>query len=154
MTAKTKVKKRKFSELSEVPLSAWIAVMRANVPEKLLKIVDEIDSAGDARLTRLTMLKKWFEQPDRLVHFALWIESRTSSRKGKTKGEAATPFRAVRALLADLDRVHPQIDLDAARALHDRLRAFQNEYRNDRWIFTHEALEDEPSKSSQPQHHR
>jgi hypothetical protein len=107
--------------------------MRTTVPEKLLKIVDDIDANGDANLTRLTVLKKWFEMPGRLKPFALWVAARASSRKGKTEGDAATLFGEARALLADLDRVHPQIDMRAARALHDRLRAFQNEYRNDRW---------------------
>jgi hypothetical protein len=108
--------------------------MQTCVPEKLLQIVEEIDARGDANLTRLTVLKKWFETPGRLVPFALWIASRASSHKGKTKGEAATLFREVRLLLAKLDRVHPQVDLEAARALHDRLRAFQSEYRHDCWV--------------------
>ena len=31
--------------------------MRTAVPEKILKIIDEIDAHGNARLTRLTVLK-------------------------------------------------------------------------------------------------
>jgi len=107
--------------------------MRTDVPEKLLKIVDDIDAKGDVNLTRLTVLKKWFEKPGRLAPFALWIASRASSRKGKTKGDAATLFREARALFAKLERVRPEIDRAAARSLYDRLRAFQNDYRNDDW---------------------
>ena len=36
--------------------------MRTNIPEKLLKIVEEIDENGNASLTRLTVLKKWLER--------------------------------------------------------------------------------------------
>jgi hypothetical protein len=32
--------------------------MRTKIPEKLLKIVDDIDVQGQANLTRLTVLKK------------------------------------------------------------------------------------------------
>ena len=38
------------------------ASMRTAVPEKLLKIVDEIQANGDVPITRLTVLKKWFEK--------------------------------------------------------------------------------------------
>ena len=36
--------------------------MRTKIPEKLLKIVEERDAQGQANLTRLTVLKKWFER--------------------------------------------------------------------------------------------
>jgi hypothetical protein len=107
--------------------------MRTPVPEKLLKIVKDIDEQGDANLTRLTVLKKWFEKPGRLVPFALWIASRASSRKGKTKGEAAELFREARRLLADLHVHAPKLNRAKAELLHSRLVEFQDEYRNDRW---------------------
>jgi len=107
--------------------------MRTHIPEKLLKIVEEIDDLGSARLTKLTVLKKWFERPERLCAFVIWIAARSVSGKGKASGEAAKLFREARALLAGLDKVHPELDRQAARALHDRLRDFQNEYQNQRW---------------------
>ncbi len=103
------------------------------VPEKLLKIIEDIEAKGSVNLTRLTVLKKWFDRRERLVAFAVWVADRATSRKGKTIGEAATLFREVRALLKRPARVRPQVDTDAARRLHDRLRAFQNEFRPDRW---------------------
>lgn len=109
------------------------ASMRTSVPEKLLAIVDDIDANGDANLTRLTVLKKWFETPGRLAPFALWIAARAASRKGKTQGEAATLFREARAIVANLDRINPVLDRDAAARLHSQLVAFQNEYRHDQW---------------------
>ena len=106
---------------------------RTNVPEKLLKIVDEIDERGSANSTRLTVLKKWFERPERLSAFAIWVASKAVSRKGKTSGAAAELFREARTLFAGLDRLHPVLDRHTAQALHDRLREFQNEYQNQQW---------------------
>lgn len=107
--------------------------MRTNIPEKLLKIIEEIDEHGNASLTRLTVLKKWFERPERLSAFAVWIAARAVSHKGKTTGAAAELFREARTLLKDLDRLHPKLECQAAQALHDRLRDFQNEYQNQQW---------------------
>ena len=47
--------------------------MRTTCPEKILKIIADIDTQGNASLTRLTVLKKWFEHPGRLSVFALWV---------------------------------------------------------------------------------
>jgi hypothetical protein len=107
--------------------------MRTNVPEKLLKIVEEIDARGDANLTRLAVLKKWFERPGRLSAFGVWAAARASSRKGKSGGVAGQLVADARAMLAGADTVHPTLDRQAAQNLHDRLREFQNEYQNQRW---------------------
>ena len=40
--------------------------MHTQVPETRLAIVEDIDAHGSASLTRLTVLKKWFEHPGRL----------------------------------------------------------------------------------------
>jgi hypothetical protein len=42
-----------------------------DIPEKLLKISAEIAVRGNANLTRLTILKKWFGHPGRLSPFAI-----------------------------------------------------------------------------------
>lgn len=107
--------------------------MRTDVPEKLLKIADDIAARGNVPLTRLTVLKAWFDGLDRLKGFAVWLAGRASSRTGKSKGEAAELFKAARALLAKADRYRPQLDRAAARDLHERLVAFQNEYQNQQW---------------------
>ena len=54
------------------PPETGFTFMRTNIPEKLLKIVEEIDEHGNASLTRLTVLKKWLERPERLSAFAIW----------------------------------------------------------------------------------
>jgi hypothetical protein len=107
--------------------------MRTAIPEKLLKIIGEIDEHGNTNLTKLTVLKKWFEHPGRLPTFAVWVARRAVARKGKTNGAAAEYFIEARTLLTGLDEIHPELDRQAVEALHDRLRDFQNEYREDRW---------------------
>lgn len=107
--------------------------MRTNVPEKLLKIVDEIDEQGQASLTRLTVLKKWFERPERLSAFAIWVAARAISRRGKTSGAAAALFLEARTLLAGLDEITPKLTRHAARQLRDRLQDFQHEYKKQQW---------------------
>lgn len=106
---------------------------RTNVPEKLLKIVDEIAERGEANLTRLTILKKWFEEGGRLTAFALWVAARASSRKDKTKGEAAELFREAQMLVRGLDQRRLQLDKQGACCLYERLQAFQQETRRGHW---------------------
>lgn len=107
--------------------------VRTDVPEKLLKIVEEIDTHGQANLTRLAVLKRWFEPPRRLSAFAIWVATRATSRKGKTSGAAAELFREAKALLAGLDKVCPALNRQASEKLHGRLRDFQNKHENQRW---------------------
>ena len=73
--------------------------MRTTVPEKLLKVIDDIDTQGNASLTRLTVLKKWFEHPGRLQVFGLWVARQAAGRKGKTQDGAAALLDEARALL-------------------------------------------------------
>lgn len=107
--------------------------MRTNVPEKLLAIVDEIELNGNANLTRLTVLKKWFNTAERLSAFGLWIASRAVSRKGKTTGFAGELFKASRQLLKDWGVDSSGPDQASAEYLHKRLRDFQSEYKNQKW---------------------
>jgi len=107
--------------------------MRTDVPEKILKIADEIAERGYANVMRLTVLKKWFKQPERLVAFAWWVAARATALKGKTSGEAGRLFAESRALLNGLDRLRPKPDRQAAAQLHDRLHGFQNEYDRQQW---------------------
>src|SRR5216683_1824831 len=106
------------------------------VPEKILKIIEDIDTQGNVPLTRLTVLKKWFEGPGRLPAFGLWIARRASGRKGKTKDGAGDLLNETRALLgsaATRESLFLQIDRAAAQSLHDRARDFQNEFQKQQW---------------------
>ena len=110
--------------------------MRTHVPEKLLAIVEEIDTHGSASLTRLTVLKKWFEHPGRLPAFGLWIAKRASGRKGKTMAEAGALLNDARALLgttATREDFLRSVEHGAAKRLHDRARDFQNEFPHQQW---------------------
>ncbi|MEN9678852.1 MAG: hypothetical protein RIS76_4748 [Verrucomicrobiota bacterium] len=109
---------------------------RAAVPEKIQKIVDDIDTQGNESLTRLAVLKKWFEHPDRLSAFGLWIARRAAGRKGKTKGDAGALLNETRALLGTAsirESLFQQIDRKAAEDLHYRARDFHSEFQNQQW---------------------
>lgn len=107
--------------------------MRTSVPEKLLRVVDEIDMHGHANLTRLTVLKKWFDRPERLSAFALWTASRAISRKGKTGGTAAALFQEARVLVCGLDTATPKLNRRSAQRLYNRLRDFHHTYTKQQW---------------------
>jgi len=118
--------------LTDIALS--VRPMRSNVPEKLLAIVEEIDARGCANLTRLTVLKKWFERPGRLPAFGLWVAQRAAGQKGRTKAGAGALLDEARTLLGSTStRRQPAIDRRAALSLHDRARDFQNEHEEHRW---------------------
>jgi hypothetical protein len=106
------------------------------VPEKILKIIEDIETKGDVPLTRLTVLKKWFEQPRRLSAFGLWIARKASGRKGKTKGEAGDLLNETRLLLgtsSTRESLFQKINRKAATSLHDRAKDFHSEFRNQAW---------------------
>ncbi len=105
----------------------------ANLREKLLKIAEDIAERGNANLTRLTVLKKWFGHAGRLPPFAIWVASRAFSGKGKPGVEATELLHQARALLAKVNPYAPKVDRKSAKVLHDRLQTFQNEYKNQEW---------------------
>jgi hypothetical protein len=110
--------------------------MRTAVPEKIQKIIADIDTQGNVSLTRLTVLKKWFEHPGRLSAFGLWVARQAAGRKGKTKDGAGALLDEARALLgsaATRESLYQPIDRAAAKSLHDRAREFHNEFQNQQW---------------------
>ena len=110
--------------------------MRTAVAEKILKVIADINSQGNASLTRLTVLKKWFEHPGRLSAFGLWIARRAAGRNGRTTGEAGALLNEARALLGTAvpqENLLQQINRKAARSVHNRARDFHDEFRNQEW---------------------
>lgn len=110
--------------------------MRTQVPEKLLTIVEEMDTHGFASLTRLTVLNEWFEHPGRLPAFGLWIAKRAAGRKGKTKAAAGALLDEARALLgttATREGFLRAPEPRAAKLLHDRARDLQIESEPQIW---------------------
>ncbi|KAA6183719.1 hypothetical protein F2Q65_14865 [Thiohalocapsa marina] len=106
--------------------------MAATIHQKLASIVEEIDRKGFAELTRLTVLKKWFDRPGRLIAFALWIAEQAAAEDVPASDPAAALLADARALLADV-QARGALTPMAMRALHGRLKAFQDEHTNLRW---------------------
>ena len=105
--------------------------MRTNVPEKILKVIADIDTHGNVPATRLTVLKTWFEHPGRLPAFGLWVARRAAGRRGKTKGEYEVLLKTAGSLLGPAstrDSVFSQPDRQALESLHTRASAAQNEF--------------------------
>jgi len=107
--------------------------LRTNIPEKLLKIGADIESNGPQNLTRLTVLKKWFETSGSLPSFAIFIAKRASSKRGKSKGDEAVLFDHANDLLRDVDIYNPEISLERARQLCTELSKYQSEIRKHKW---------------------
>ncbi len=107
--------------------------MGVNVPEKLRAVARDIAAEGSANLTRLAVMKKWFEPPHRLAAFAVWVARRSASTKRKGRGPAARLLSQARRLLRDVNPYAPRLDRQAARALHERLWNFQNDLERQRW---------------------
>lgn len=107
--------------------------MRTTVPEKIIEIIDDIETRGNVPLTRLTVLKGWLKYPGRLPALGLWIARRSAGRKGKTIGEYGALLREASALLGPAptgDRLFGEINRPAAEAFHARARDSQNEYQD------------------------
>jgi hypothetical protein len=100
---------------------------------RLQRIVEDIRQSGCAEQTRLTILKKWFEPVGRLASFGLFIARNAWQNTDRANGEAAALLGEARDLLAGVDILAPAVPSAAARNLHGRVVAFQNEHRNVHW---------------------
>ena len=107
--------------------------MHTKIPEKLRAIAEEIATRGEAKTTRLTVLKKWFERPERQVAFAIWVAVQALAGKGRTAGAAGELFAASRKLLGKVNPFAPKLARKAAEGLYQRLREFQSEYQKQPW---------------------
>lgn len=110
--------------------------MKTGTYEKLLKIIATIDATGNASLTRLTVLKKWFEIPGRLPAFALWLARRAVLCNPKTGGEAGALFDDALGLLGAVgnsQHIANRLNIKAAEGLHGRLKNFQNVFKRQQW---------------------
>jgi hypothetical protein len=105
----------------------------ANMPLKLLKVVTDIKESGYANLTRLTVLKKWFETPRRLASFGIFIATQAARQPRKTTDGTTELFREVDEILVNVDVFDPNIPPTDATRVHARLQAFQNERRDIKW---------------------
>ena len=101
--------------------------------EKLNAVIREIDSSGHANPTRLTVLKKWFEQTGRLPTFGLWVAARAASRAGTPDGAAGELSEEARGILTGWLREEASPPRADAVRLRARLRAFQDRYQRQKW---------------------
>jgi hypothetical protein len=108
--------------------------MRITVPDKLTKIAREIVESGFASLTRLTVLKKWFEQdPKRLSSFVVFIARQASAEECRTSEESVELFRETGELLKATAMYDPKLDRNAVEKLSRRLHEFQSSYKKQQW---------------------
>jgi hypothetical protein len=82
---------------------------------KLQKIVVEIKECGHANLTRLTVLKKWFEPAHRLRSFGIFIANRASRRTHQATNETADLFREAHEILAGVNVLLKRSDRTPSR---------------------------------------
>lgn len=107
--------------------------MTRRIQDKLTAIVDEIDRTGHASQMRLTVLKKWLERPGRLQRFALSVAARAASAEDVAESEDPCLLDLAQGLLGDWSLDAPAPDRVAAKILHGRLKAFQDEYKRLQW---------------------
>jgi len=100
---------------------------------KLQKLIEDIKEHGNANLTKLTILKKWFETPSRLTSFGIFIARSACQSTLKTTGDAASLLGDAKLLLTDVDVFESGISHGTAAKLHGRLMSFQNEHRRLEW---------------------
>jgi hypothetical protein len=110
-----------------------LAVAVSPILEKLNAVIREIDSSGRANPTRLTVLKKWFEQTGRLPAFGLWIAARAASRAGIPDGTAGELSEEARGILTGWLREEGSPPRADAVRLRARLRALQDTYQRQKW---------------------
>jgi hypothetical protein len=82
--------------------------MQTNITEKLQDIVTDVKALGHANLTRLTVLKKWFEAPSRIMSFGAFIAIQASRQTRKTTKEVEQLLCEAREILVDVDLFTPK----------------------------------------------
>lgn len=107
--------------------------MPTHIAERLIGIANQIEDSGSVALTKLTILKRWFERPSRLSSFAIFVAKNACSQEDKMTRDAAMLFREARQLFAEVDVYAPNVSRVEAEELHRRLKGFQNAYKNSYW---------------------
>ncbi|MGB5832680.1 MAG: hypothetical protein WBG92_11910 [Thiohalocapsa sp.] len=71
--------------------------------DKLRSIIDAVERDGHAEITRLTVLKRWFDRPTRLRRFGFLIAqwAATQGPSGSADSNAQIIFVRARELLAE-----------------------------------------------------
>lgn len=108
--------------------------MKKTTTDKILLLIGEIEATGFQNTTRLTVIKKWLEGEGRLHSFAAFMAKKVLSRKRAAKDPQEGALLAqARELFEGVDAFGPKLDKKAAEKLYDRLKAYQNKYRQMQW---------------------
>ena len=81
----------------------------ADISRKLQKIIADIHECGHASVTRLTVLKKWFEIPDRVPFFGVSIAKQTLKQVGKATTTSWSPILKKMIALASVETQHAKV---------------------------------------------
>lgn len=108
--------------------------IKTTIEHKLIALAGEIESTGFANTTRLTVVKKWCQEPARLKALAVFIAKSTLANKATSMhGRERELWVHSQDLFAYADPTVDQISYAEAEALMTQLVEFQSEYRHDRW---------------------
>lgn len=108
-------------------------MMPASVQDQLAMVIAEIDRTGHADVQRLTVLKKWFHRPGRLIAFGLWIAQQAAAPGGAPGRPGDELLAQAQVLLAGLRPSGASLDWSAVETLYRRAKAFQSEFESQRW---------------------
>ena len=101
---------------------------------KLCALADEIERTGFANTTRLTVVKKWLNEPVRLRAVAVFIAMRTLTKGVKpAKDQERELWDRSMDLFGGMDPVAERFDTKKAAELLRQLVAFQNQHEHNRW---------------------
>ena len=108
---------------------------RVSTSEKIRRIVHDIDLLGNAPLTRLTVLKKWLEAPNRLPTLGLWIASRAASENAGMEPKEAALIEKARVFLRGMNKTEKRnqtLNRRSIEALHEAAQ-YKREFRSHQW---------------------
>lgn len=101
---------------------------------KLGALAEEIERTGFANTTRLTVIKKWLQEPGRLHALAVLVAKRVLEKVSPPADDQAQELwdRSLR-FFNNLDPFGDLFDAKDAEDLHKHLVEFQNEHRRGQW---------------------
>ena len=109
---------------------------RVSTSEKIRQIVQDIDLRGNAPLTRLTVLKKWLEAPNRLPALGLWIASQAATDNAGKEPEEAALIEKARVFLQGLNEAgnrDRRLNRGSIEALQKEAAQYKREFRGQQW---------------------
>ena len=109
---------------------------RVSTSEKIRQIVQDIDLRGNASLTRLTVLKKWLEAPNRLPALGLWIASQAATDNAGKEPEEAALIEKARVFLQGLNEAgnrDRRLNRRSIESLQKEAAQYKREFRGQQW---------------------